>query len=381
MRAHALMKRPAALYRKVSRWIAGRMPKGLFARALIIIIAPMVILQSVLAYAFMERHWQTVTRRLSAAVTQDIAALIDIAESYPQDKDFETLSRIAGDRLNLDVEMLPPGPLPPPGPKPFFEILDSTLSRELRQQVGRPFWIDTVGRSNIVEIRIQLDRGVMRILTRRSQAYASNSHIFLMWMVGTSLVLLGIAVDLPAQPDPADPEAGGGGGSIRQGARNRLPSPRRARSPAGRPRVHRDAPPRGAGLRAAHGHAQRRQPRPAHHPHALQALDRADGRGNARARGRQEGHRRDEPHAGGLSRLRARRCGRAGLPHRHGPAARRTESRCRARRPRDGSDRQRRSRGHRPARCLQALRRQPRGERACATATASPSPPSAIPAG
>ena len=34
----------------------------------------------------------------------------------------------------------------------------------------------------------------MRVLTRRSQAYASNSHIFLMWMVGTSLVLLGIAV-------------------------------------------------------------------------------------------------------------------------------------------------------------------------------------------
>ena len=64
----------------------------------------------------------------------------------------------------------------------------------MRQQIGRPFWIDTVGRSNLVEIRIQLDNGVMRVLTRRSQAYASNSHIFLMWMVGTSLVLLGIAV-------------------------------------------------------------------------------------------------------------------------------------------------------------------------------------------
>jgi two-component system osmolarity sensor histidine kinase EnvZ len=31
-------------------------------------------------------------------------------------------------------------------------------------------------------------------LTRRSQAYASNTHIFLLWMVGTSLVLLTIAV-------------------------------------------------------------------------------------------------------------------------------------------------------------------------------------------
>src|SRR6478735_3705865 len=151
----------------MARWVGKRMPKGLFARALIIIIAPMVILQSVLAYAFMERHWQTVTRRLSAAVTQDIAAIIDMAESYPQDKDYETLSRIASDRLGLDVEMLPPGPLPPPAPKPFFSILDSTLSREIRTQIGRPYWIDTVGRSNIIEVGVQLDSVVLRVLTRR----------------------------------------------------------------------------------------------------------------------------------------------------------------------------------------------------------------------
>ena len=194
MAGWGILRRPRAAVRRVARWFGAFLPKGLFARALIIIIAPMVILQSVLAYAFMERHWQTVTRRLSAAVTQDIAALIDVAESYPQDANFETLERIAGDRLGLDVEMLPPGPLPPPAPKPFFSILDGTLSRELRRQIGRPFWIDTVGKSNIVEIRVQLDKGVLRVLTRRSQAYASNSHIFLMWMVGTSLVLLGIAV-------------------------------------------------------------------------------------------------------------------------------------------------------------------------------------------
>ncbi len=33
------------------------MPKGLYARALLIIIAPMVLLQSVVAFVFMERHW------------------------------------------------------------------------------------------------------------------------------------------------------------------------------------------------------------------------------------------------------------------------------------------------------------------------------------
>ena len=45
----------------------GWMPTGLYARALLIMIVPMVVLQSVVAFVFMERHWNTVTRRLSAA--------------------------------------------------------------------------------------------------------------------------------------------------------------------------------------------------------------------------------------------------------------------------------------------------------------------------
>jgi two-component system, OmpR family, osmolarity sensor histidine kinase EnvZ len=174
--------------------LARIMPKGLYARSLIIIIAPVVLLQSVIAYVFMERHWQLVTKRLSSAVTADIAALIDIYETYPQDKNAETLSRIASDRLNLDVDLLQGTDLPPPGPKPFFSILDQALSDEIRRQIARPFWIDTVGRSNLIEVRIRLDNAVLRVLARRSQAYASNSHIFLLWMSGTSLVLLGVAI-------------------------------------------------------------------------------------------------------------------------------------------------------------------------------------------
>ena len=71
------------------------MPTGLYARALLIMIVPMVILQSVVAFVFMERHWNTVTRRLSAAVVQDIASLIDVYKGYPQDKDRAQLRRIA----------------------------------------------------------------------------------------------------------------------------------------------------------------------------------------------------------------------------------------------------------------------------------------------
>jgi two-component system osmolarity sensor histidine kinase EnvZ len=177
-------------FRAVGRY----MPKGLYPRALVIVIAPVVLLQSVVAYVFMERHWQTVTQRLSAAVSADIAALIDVYESYPQDAQASVLTRIAQDRLGLDVDIIPDADLPAPGPRPFFSLLDSALSTELSQQVARPFWLDTVGRSSLIEIRVKLGPNVMRVLTRRSQAYASNSHIFLLWMIGTSLILLTIAV-------------------------------------------------------------------------------------------------------------------------------------------------------------------------------------------
>jgi two-component system osmolarity sensor histidine kinase EnvZ len=190
----SLFARLTALWGRLGMWLTARLPKGLYARSLLIIVTPMVLLQSVVAFVFMERHYNLVTQRLSAALAQDVAALIEVYENYPQWNNAALLRKIATEKLNLNVELLPPDPLPPPGPKPFFSVLDSALSREIGRLVDKPFWLDTVGNSNLVEIRIQLDKAVLRVFARRSQAYASNSHIFLIWMVGTSLVLLAIAI-------------------------------------------------------------------------------------------------------------------------------------------------------------------------------------------
>jgi two-component system osmolarity sensor histidine kinase EnvZ len=170
------------------------MPKGLYARAMLIIIVPMVVLQSVVAFVFMERHWNTVTQRLSAAVVADIAALIEVYSIYTQDADNAQLRRIAQEKLGLNVDFLPVSDMPPPGPKPFFSLVDQTLSDELRRRITKPVWIDTVGRSALVEIRVRLDSAVLRVFARRNAAYASNSDIFFGWMVGTSLVLILVAL-------------------------------------------------------------------------------------------------------------------------------------------------------------------------------------------
>jgi two-component system osmolarity sensor histidine kinase EnvZ len=179
--------RPESLIRKL-------LPKGLYTRSLLIIIAPMVLLQGVLAFVFMERHYDLVTQRLSSAVSQDIAAIAELHRANASAAADAQLMRIARQTLGLSVEFLPLQPLPPAQPRPFFSVLDGALSAQLAEDLDRPFWIDTVGRSNFVEIRVELEDSVMKVLARRSQTYASNSHIFLVWMVVASSVLVGVAI-------------------------------------------------------------------------------------------------------------------------------------------------------------------------------------------
>jgi len=193
-RGHSLRTALGSGWRSLTRAMANMMPKGLYTRSLLIVIIPIVLLQTVVAYVFMERHWELVTRRLSSAVARDISALVDISRAFPGEVDQATLRRIARDDLLLSVDMLPDENLPPPGPKPFFSILDQALSTEIANVLDEPFWIDTVGQGNLIEIRVKLDNGVMRIVARRNQAYASNSHIFLVWMVGASLILITVAI-------------------------------------------------------------------------------------------------------------------------------------------------------------------------------------------
>jgi two-component system osmolarity sensor histidine kinase EnvZ len=190
----ALLERMRQVYARLSLAVAELVPKGLYARALIIIITPIVVLEGVIAFVFMERHWQAVTRRLSEQTARNVAAMIELYDEAPTKGEQLRLIDVARERLNLTMQVLPAGELPAAKPKPFFGILDRALSQELSRHVRRPFWIDTVGQSRHVEIRVQQQKAVLRFIAQRSQTEISNSEIFLLWMVATSVILLTVSV-------------------------------------------------------------------------------------------------------------------------------------------------------------------------------------------
>ena len=184
--------RPAR--KRLGAIIDAALPKRMFARALLLIAVPMVLLQSVVTLVFMERHWNAVTQRLSDGLVRDVAALIDVMEAAPSEEGRELVGRIARDRLDLTIRIMPPGPLPPPQRRAWFDLVGSSLARSIGDEIGRPFWIDTVSDEDTVRIIIKLDDANLRIFAPRNRAYANNSHIFIVWMVGTAIVLIGVAI-------------------------------------------------------------------------------------------------------------------------------------------------------------------------------------------
>jgi len=174
----------------------------------IVIVASLLsgfLLLNVISFVLMQRHWDLVARRLSENMARQMAAIVDLYEASSTNKgDLARLIDVGLARFGLSIAVLPPGNLPPPQPKPFFDLLDSALADEVRTNINRPFWIDTVGRSREVEVRIRLDDAILRFVAPRQETYFSNSHIFLIWMLGTSATVCAVAyLALRSNPGPA----------------------------------------------------------------------------------------------------------------------------------------------------------------------------------
>ena len=189
-----LISAPRNLWRAFKIWLHDRMPRGLYARALLIVILPIVLLQSAIAYVFMERHWEVVTYRLSAGVAREVAAIVETYKDFPDDPDHEKLRRIAATAMSVELTVLPRETLPEPKKRgSLFSLLDTALNKELARRIAQPFSVNTGQSRNFVEIRVALNDATLRMLFNRSHAYASNSYIFFMWMAIASIIILAVA--------------------------------------------------------------------------------------------------------------------------------------------------------------------------------------------
>jgi two-component system osmolarity sensor histidine kinase EnvZ len=168
------------------------LPKSFLGRSIMIIIMPLILLQVVSTWVFYDRHWNTITRRLADSVAGEIGLVIDAMGKFEQQENVNWLTGSAAD-LGLfftfkEGEIIPNAP-----PVTGGGILDTRLANAMRERVRRPFHIDTWSHDRLVQMKVQVPDGVMEILVPRERLFSSTTYIFVMWMVGTSLLLFAIA--------------------------------------------------------------------------------------------------------------------------------------------------------------------------------------------
>ena len=176
-------------FKKNLRKFKNVLPKGLYSRSLLIIIIPVVVLQGILTFVFLDRHWQLVTRKLSSAVASEIATFIDVVPSLGLNKVIELSERF----YDAEVNYIPNKKIISNPPKPI-NLVENTLSKELSKNMNNSFWVDAHTYEKRVIVQIEKKEGIYEFIIPRRNVYATNSHIFLVWMVISSLLLVSVAV-------------------------------------------------------------------------------------------------------------------------------------------------------------------------------------------
>jgi len=169
------------------------MPRRLFSRSLLIIVLPMVLLQGIVTYAFFERHYSIMTARMARGVAADAAFLINIEETYPPGKTRDTLLAMAAKNLGYQISFLPGERL---GRRlhNYGPSLKDAMTTVFTLQFGNAYAFTSRDLGDFIDLKVQAKDGVLRLMVPYKRLVASNVDVFILWMVGSSLLLLSVAI-------------------------------------------------------------------------------------------------------------------------------------------------------------------------------------------
>ena len=170
------------------------LPRTLFGRSLLIILLPLLLVQIITAYFFFERHWSVVTRRLTSAVAGELATVAEEVETIPSPRIREDVLNRQSQTLDMLLTFDPGATLEPASRVHFNPGITQTLRNALNEQVHRPFAITVYQQGEWVGVDVQTDNGVLRAMVPERRLFTRATYIFLLWMMGSSIVLSAVAL-------------------------------------------------------------------------------------------------------------------------------------------------------------------------------------------
>lgn len=176
--------------------IKNLLPRTLFARSLLILTLPIILTLIISTYIFFDRHWSGTASRLAAGLAGEVSYLVD---EINKNQDEEFLNKLMDSSLHhfqINVKYVEGAKIAQE--KNHYsgrsQIIRNVLSAELDKKIKKPYLIEVDIEEKWTQVRVQLDKGVLIITSPQRRLFSSSGYVFLIWMVGVSLLFLIVAV-------------------------------------------------------------------------------------------------------------------------------------------------------------------------------------------
>lgn len=179
--------------KRIGNFVKRFLPRSLFGRSLLILVTPVLLIQVVTSYIFIDGHWSKMAERLAAGVAGEIAVFADQMERMPDVERNAQMAALAAQYLDMLISF-GGGEILRQADKPSSSVVEATLGRALDRQVRRPYIIHVDIHEKWVQIDVQLENGVLRVSVPQRRLFSSSGYIFLLWMIGTSVIMLAVAI-------------------------------------------------------------------------------------------------------------------------------------------------------------------------------------------
>lgn len=174
------------------RKIKTLMPRSLYGRAALILIVPVVAIQLVVSIAFIQRHFERVTRQMTNGVAIELEYLLTQMEAAPDitaaQARLADISTAMGFAVRFPVETAGAGEA-----REWIDLSGKEVIATLREQVPRVGRIELLGAPRRLEMGIETDWGPLWLVVDRGRFSASNPHQLLVLMILTSVLMTLIA--------------------------------------------------------------------------------------------------------------------------------------------------------------------------------------------
>ncbi len=175
----------------LSRFIKNLLPKRLFYRALLIVAAPIIILQITISIVFFDSLWIKTNKGMTRALVGEIATFISAYENEEYNKD--SLINLFKKNLHFHVKFEPKKLLPKDDPQRWFSPIDRTLRRELKSKQFN-YWFDTTSYKSLIDLRIKYLNGYFQFYIPKERVTTSSARMFALWITLPAFLLIAISL-------------------------------------------------------------------------------------------------------------------------------------------------------------------------------------------